>query len=527
MKRFVIAAVLIIGSILVSMKIGEFREAFSQGVVRFTIHDAQTSLALYIDNQFAGTLPLGEQTLSPGVHTFALRNVKGDEQRVWWQGELEVNKDDALVMTLFPDSSKKKLQGVVLTRFFSNNSDQSRSVVFSSDGADIYINAQKYTESPVLIEPSQHEEITIRTEHTLLPNIQYSFDTQENTFFATHIYLLYDYLSNIAVQDLRVDTVPTDNVEIFRRWEWQQEEQPLHVDNLRESAWDRLQVYSLIVPEFTSTQKTLRTLEEYFGQVASTPRIPFCFTVDPVGDIWEGFGVWNYDFSLLEPLDGQAGACPVLVLLTEQSQQLPLSALNHLAWSVGRQAPVAAEILTSLQQVTLTNQERKTVEVEVLNNGWRTWHTQEGTGLTVKTSPTGQSDLVDTDNWIDMSTVTRSTDPVVIPGGRTILQMPIRGSIYPITYTEEFSLFLDDEQIPSSIIRIPVQVQGIGEAVQVQNTQTGFLNVYETPSNDSTLLISIYPNERYARLEQQGGWSKIRLQDGRDGWVESSALVSL
>lgn len=61
--------------------------------------------------------------------------------------------------------------------------------------------------------------------------------------------------------------------------------------------------------------------------------------------------------------------------------------------------------------------------------------------------------------------------------------------------------------------------------VLILNTPTGFLRVRESNSISSSEIAQVKPGESYELIEEKDNWFKIRLNDGKIGWVNSSYAV--
>jgi uncharacterized protein YgiM (DUF1202 family) len=57
--------------------------------------------------------------------------------------------------------------------------------------------------------------------------------------------------------------------------------------------------------------------------------------------------------------------------------------------------------------------------------------------------------------------------------------------------------------------------------VIILSTPTGFLRVRQDSSITSTEISQINPGETYSLLEEKTGWYKIKLTDGKEGWISS------
>lgn len=60
--------------------------------------------------------------------------------------------------------------------------------------------------------------------------------------------------------------------------------------------------------------------------------------------------------------------------------------------------------------------------------------------------------------------------------------------------------------------------------VTIKNTPTGFLRVRDKPGIGGKEIGQIKPKEEYVLLEETPGWVRIRLKDGKEGWVSSAYI---
>lgn len=58
--------------------------------------------------------------------------------------------------------------------------------------------------------------------------------------------------------------------------------------------------------------------------------------------------------------------------------------------------------------------------------------------------------------------------------------------------------------------------------VTIRNTPTGFLRVRDNPGLGGKEIAQVKPKEEYILLEETPGWVRIRLKDGKEGWVSSA-----
>lgn len=63
--------------------------------------------------------------------------------------------------------------------------------------------------------------------------------------------------------------------------------------------------------------------------------------------------------------------------------------------------------------------------------------------------------------------------------------------------------------------------------IEVTATPTGFLRVRQTPSTGGVEITRVSPGEKFALLEERSGWYKIKLSDGKEGWVSAQYAKKL
>jgi hypothetical protein len=62
-------------------------------------------------------------------------------------------------------------------------------------------------------------------------------------------------------------------------------------------------------------------------------------------------------------------------------------------------------------------------------------------------------------------------------------------------------------------------------SVSILDTPTGFLRVRENNSVNSSEIVQIKPSESYELVEEKENWFKIKLADGKEGWISSQYAV--
>ena len=55
--------------------------------------------------------------------------------------------------------------------------------------------------------------------------------------------------------------------------------------------------------------------------------------------------------------------------------------------------------------------------------------------------------------------------------------------------------------------------------LQVQKTNTGYLNVRDTPSVSGALIGKVFPGDMLSSTEERDGWFLVAVPQGGTGWV--------
>ena len=74
------------------------------------------------------------------------------------------------------------------------------------------------------------------------------------------------------------------------------------------------------------------------------------------------------------------------------------------------------------------------------------------------------------------------------------------------------------------LTKLPQEPTSSTQEIVIKNTPTGFLRVRESSSLNAKEIGQVKPKEIYLLLEETPGWVRIRLKDGKEGWVSSSYI---
>ncbi|MCA9397230.1 SH3 domain-containing protein [candidate division WWE3 bacterium] len=529
MKKIILGLVILIPCIYILFRTTPLESLFPKEKVSLEIIGQDVPLVLYIDNRLIGTLPLNNITVSPGVHTFALYSVIGeDSTKQWWQEEISVSNEDDLKLVI--QSQGELVESVALVRLFDDSRSNLSRIFVAPELVTMTWNDKVYHDFPVVLESLPPGEHVFHIDGDIYSSMDIAVQLPQHMQVEMHVQVFFDYLSSIGkAEGLVIEPRLDASVPISRRWEWGALEAPVPANNLATAPWETIDVYVMNFPQDQSSTGIVKMLEGTFMEQGGLFRIPFCFIVDEIGSVYEGLGIWNYDYSQLSSgiTTFYKGGCPVLVV-GEYISVAEQRALNYIAAFIKEPPQLQASVESNEQLVQVATEQISDTTVTVKNTGWEMWRNINGQAVRVHVNDVSRrSDIYNPDIWIDVSVATAMEDPLVLPGAETTFVIPFKAPIYPIASDEVFSLYQDENKISGSEITLKMKVTGEGKGVEIQNTPVGFLNVREEPSGNGRLVGSVYPGERYLLLESSGSWHKIRLSDGTEGWVSGDFIKEL
>lgn len=522
-----IVILLIIPLFVIVFRATVVRQFFPQASAQLEVVGDSSPMVLYVDNRLVGTLPIDTVSLTAGVHTLSLRNVIGGEgSHVWWQEEVVVGRGDYLKLII--QTRDDTLIGAVLVRLITTSSTISRVFIEPTDST-VWFNETAYSNPPILLPELAPGTYSIRTEHPVYPEVVLDIEVPSGTSIEVRIELFLDLVKDITRQDeLTIDNVNREQ-SIKRRWDWGAIHAPIPIDAFLTDEWKRLAVYTADISADNAIEVLLPMIERMFRERSVFVRIPFAFVVDKDGDIFEGLGLWDFDYTTLN-LSGvpfSSGEVPILVLGKQVSEK-QVQALEHLTSYITQEPIALGRILDAPTSLLFNTQEINTVAIQAKNTGWTVWE-DSGDGLLIVQPKdlASRSHFYHPDVWISPDTVARVTDPRVIPGAETTILLTFKAPAYPIKINETYVLVQNGKILAGSEFVIDFTVNGNGVGIEIVDTPTGFLNVRAEASLNSELLGAVFPGERYVLLQSQSEWHQIALSDGTVGWVNGDYVRRL
>lgn len=149
---------------------------------------------------------------------------------------------------------------------------------------------------------------------------------------------------------------------------------------------------------------------------------------------------------------------------------------------------------------------------------------EPGKGATITSSPSGAQVTIDgklVGNTPILVVDLEEGEHQFIISRENFLKRSIRSKVI-----EGFNLNLavDLAITEPDLTKLPQTPTTATDLIVIKNTPTGFLRVRDNPGLGGKEIAQIKPKEEYVLLEETPGWVRIRLKDGKEGWVSSSYI---
>jgi hypothetical protein len=171
------------------------------------------------------------------------------------------------------------------------------------------------------------------------------------------------------------------------------------------------------------------------------------------------------------------------------------------------------------------------ITVKIKNEGTRPWYNTGEHAVYIATSDPRdrESSLYVSDKWASFTRVVASTEDWVLPGEEGSFAFEINTPLLSGEIEESFELLsLPDVWIEGTQFTVSFTVTaGDYDLVEILDTETGYLNVRDCPSQGCNEIGKVVPGEVYVQLDYQEAWYQIRLDDGTSGWVYGKYVKAL
>jgi len=486
-----------------------------------TVVTPNSSVSLRIDGESYTTTPATGISLPTGEHLVSI----GDE----WQTKIQIagNTQSTIDQTLFSNSIVNFGYQVGFEQLQTLFAQSSLTIVTTPSDAVITVNGKTQQSSPAIIPVRESESFEIVVSKDGFKDRVLSLSVPKSTRAQVVVSLIpnvYESLTVRAVDD--VTTSETGVPQSISRVEWGGAMLPANEVPL--TTWQNVVAYQLVPFTNSSDIETLLVLDEISRFWYGYDGIPFAYVITADATLYEGIGVYNYDFSTISGRGFQAGDVPVLIISSEITQDISTRLRDVVTLSETAPAPSVRNI-SEVSQITLALGEGKQIAMRFQNTGSTVW--QNPQRFVVRAiGNEGISELYDPVKWKSISDAISIDSSFVYPGADFSFMLPIQAPYYPVQVTQNFVIF--DTETSSEVLgsQFVLSISVTGEDVgtlTILDTPTGYLNVRGGPSIGSALVTTVFPGEKFAYKREDGEWIQIILRDGVFGWINTKYVQKL
>ena len=504
-----------------------------QGDGSLTIEGAQPGLIVKVDGTDVGQTPLAKIIVAAGDRTIEIGN--------GFKEKLSIAEDsDSLVHRQVAENAQFS-QGYSLgyEQLRTLLSSQGRVLIASRPAeAKITIDGNERGATPLVVSDLSAGDHTVEVERAGYQPQKITITVKEKRLAVVNV----DLFPSLITETKRIN--PTTLIGegqpmITARAQWGNGGVRIQAEDVKLAPWQKLDIWegpldkSVIKNDVRNVPQFLKDFDGFLQNQAGVGGLPYAYVVDEKGTIYEGWGIYDFDFSQINGFDFQAGSAPVLVLNTEgEALNEPVrKSLAQLKTYLGQVQPVTAKLTTPVEPFALTTGERHVIEVHWQNTSGMVWQPNTGRriALVVNSDPR-RAVLYDPETWRSPEEVGTFADSLVLPGAEATFRFALKAPYYSGEFTEKLVLkdIANQQIIDGSEITVAVKVTGeVSNVLQIQETPLGFLNVRAGPNNNTALLTTVFPGEKFAWTKEENGWLEIILQDGSKGWVTTNYIKKI
>lgn len=474
-------------------------------------------LSVLLDGQAVGETPIQKQGLEPGTHEVVLGNYR---QRI----EIAPSLNSKIFLA---GSRQDKRIGFSLgyQRLTSASLDNLQ-IIVSPEDAEIEIDGRKAGVAPKSLRVALGSHRLQVSREGFMP-LKIELESRKNVNALLQVNLLKVPFSKIEKTDQVFDLEKSEKTIIPRIITRKEPKfsSALSQEGLKFAPWQKLELFRI------KDAAAVSDLVFYFTEFLGFPDLPFCFLISEKGELFEGLGLWNFDFSSfntkLKENDFptiEGAICPVGLLSGEPTSSEAISqAIKNLQGFLANPPNTSLKLLNKQEQLVLTAGERRELKLEFQNFSSQVWG-KDGARLALVSFDSQKTSAFYSPDWQSLERVGFQEEEMVLPGKTATFILPLQAPFRLGLHEEKFILVSDNDhqRIEDSTFSLKVEVGSGGKpTVKISSTPTGFLNVRAEPLATAKLLGVVYPEEEFLLIEEGSGWVKIKLLDGSLGWVSS------
>ncbi|MBM4401820.1 MAG: SH3 domain-containing protein [Candidatus Cloacimonetes bacterium] len=512
-----------------------FNPKITYGSLR--VESIPNEASVLVDEKEVGVTPWQESKIKEGVHKIKL--ISGN---LSWEGKIEVSSGTETFVKRILGPSPSFSGGISVSCQKTKNgfNNPGLAITAKPERVMVSVNEKEY-QTPIVLDGIstgrrkikfafngyQGEEIEVETKNGFLTNVDVEMII--NPYGGVGEKLTEGVITEGAEEYIK----GTEGLKIRKRSEWGGETLDMAEKDVSFAKWGKIKVYSIVYSAIYDINELLRGMDFYAREILGFPGVPFAYLITENGEVYEGLGVRNFDFSKDNSFQSfsfsifqfSSGFCPI-AYLSASSVELSAAAEESL---VKLQAYLAeppqqqAKLVTLLNPITIEPGSAREVSLEFQNTGEAAWEAAGNKRIFLVTAPLKRaSQFYNKDSWIAVDTISLPQEEKIFPGQTAKFVFALSAPFYPLETNEVWGLLIEGREniITDSEISLPILVWSEGlVAVEIKDTPTGFLNVRNGPSTYAELIGTVYPGEKYLYLDEEASWYKIKLRDGSEGWV--------
>lgn len=308
-----------------------------------------------------------------------------------------------------------------------------------------------------------------------------------------------------------------------------------NASELKFSRWQNILTFQISADSIDG-QNVPSAVASYLDSFFSVSPPPFCYFLDSEGEVFEGFGIRDIDFSIFNnfykkyPSFSQInkGDCPVLIVNGSlRSEKINKSLQELQAYLSGSSKQQLQINIVGLTPSILANQ-AKEVKISLENKGDAVFITQKDE-VSLRSFPAGSSSsFYDPSSWLSRSEILSIPEGILLPLQKIELSAKVKAPLLLGNYNEMVALFdkKEDRYFDSTVINWSFLVDWSGPFLEIKDNEYGFANVRDKPEIQGNLLGTVFPGEKYIIADHKNDWYEIKLRDGGLGWINGQ-LISL
>lgn len=536
MRKFLLAILLMgVLALFFFLQPGKFpkNSLFEPKTASLVVETFPKNLPAFLDGKELGVTPLTRKNLLPGEHLLTLGKF---EKKI----NLEAGTQNVFSFEILPSGQALTGYQVSYQSLPFWGAQKNFSIFVNEPEVQVSIVGERFKKSELAnklnLEQFPAGVYQLKIEKPGFLSQELNLEVLPNYLALVEIKLTPDLLFGLEKEDEILMIKATDelkeNLKPAISSQWREESFDFRESKVNLSSWQSLSFFKLPYdPQKWDLSQEAQVFEylnllEFQSKIQKEdPGLPFCYLINEKGQVFEGLGVLNFDYSKIKVVSVQKGECPVAFLVSNlKNEILPAAkkSAQDLTQFLAQGQPLLVKSLTQLNTVELLPGEEREFSLEFQNQSSKLWQKNPDRRILLTLFQKEESSEFYHASWLSSWQITTFNEAGAAPFAKASFSFKIKAPFYPGQFEQKLILFDEesDSEIKGSEIKLNLVVKKEGALViEIQKTPTGFLNVRSAPSPNADLLGSAYEGEKYLVLESMAGWYKVLLHNGDEGFV--------